>query len=101
MKSIPISLLSVAVTICFLVAGTHLYEFYQNHRPVAQVGECLEIEDSEFGPLKLKITNNDNWSAVSDAIVDTSISPEFKIQVPVQVSYEELRYLNAKKVNCE
>jgi hypothetical protein len=95
------ALLGVALALCLLIAGDRIYRFWESHRPLAEVGECLEIVDPQAGVLKFHVMANDNTNSLTEGVIDIEILPGLKVQVPVRVSYEELRGISAKKVSCE
>lgn len=95
------SLITVGVAICLMIASNKIYNTYKEHQPVAEVGECLQIIDPMYGPIKILVVGNDNINAVSDLVIEVEIIENIKITTPIRVSYQELRESNAVKVSCE
>lgn len=95
------SLVGLMVTLCLVVAADKIYRFYEAHQPLAKVGECLAIISPLGGQIVLHIMSNDNINAISVANADLNVFPGVKIQVPIQVTYQELREAKATKVTCE
>lgn len=96
-------LIYVGVLFCLALAGYKIYTTYKAHfqyKPVARVGECLEIQDEKLGRLEVKIIKNDDEAGVSEAIVAIDIMPGSKLYAGVKVKYSELRDLGAEKTEC-
>lgn len=94
------ALLAVGIAICLMVAADKVYNFYQSRQPVAAVGECLSITDPNVGAVQIEIMKNDNSAAASDVVLSFEVMPGARIYAAAKVSYEELRGLNAQKVEC-
>lgn len=97
-------LLTVALSVCFIVAGSKVYKFYKAHQPPFSVGECFQIEDDNTGPIKFKVTDNDRLNAITsaDGTSDNFFNiPGVRIQIPIKASFESIRDSNATKVDCE
>jgi len=96
-------LIYVGVVLCFALAGNRIYSAYKNYfdyRPLAAVGECLEIQDEKLGRLEVKIIKNDDKAGISEAVVAIEIMPGSKLYAGVRVKYSELRDLGAEKTEC-
>lgn len=96
-------LIYIGVILCLALAGQKVYTTYRaftDHTPVAEVGQCLEIQDKELGRLEVKILKNDNKTGVSEAVVAIEIMPGAKLYAGVKVKYDELRDLGAEPTEC-
>ena len=96
-------LIYIGVALCLALAGHKIYTTYKSYfqnKPLAQVGECLEIQDEKLGRLEVKITKNDDQAGVSEAIVAIDIMPGSKLYAGVKVKYSELRDLGAEPTEC-
>ena len=93
-------LLGIGVIICLAISINKVHEYFFTNRPVADVGECLAVEEPKLGHLELKIISNDNDAGISDVTVKVEVMPGVKISVPAEAKYSELRELGAKKTEC-
>ena len=97
------ALLAVGITICLLVAGDKIYKFYQSLQPPYQVGECFSV-DSQIGTINFKVIENNKSEKTTDAV--GTVNGPFgmmgvKIQIPVRVSFDDLRDATVKATKCE
>ncbi len=93
------AILAVGVTLCLMVAVHKIYSFLDSRKPVAAVGECLLAFDPSVGSVDIKILANND----SDRTTDISISFQMgfaKVRTGARVTYDELRSINANKVEC-
>lgn len=93
-------LLAIGVLICLGIAAHKVYDTFLANKPLAAVGECLEIQDPQLGRLELKIVKNGDEAGVSEAIVSVEIIPGAKMYVGAKAKYSELRDLGAEKTEC-
>lgn len=98
--SIKKAILIVGIAICLLVGGHEAYKYYQEHQPIAEVGECLEVQAPPYGALKIYVMENDNANMVTTGVIEVEAFGTI-LQFPVKASYQELRDAGAKKVSCE
>ena len=96
-KGLLISLIILA----FTLSANKILSFYLAHKPLANEGECLLITIPNLNTLKIKIVENHNLKAYSDAVAYLPSHFLGDISIPLRASYDELRSFNARKVDCE
>lgn len=106
-KKLRNGLLGVAIALSLMVAGNKVYQFYLDHTPLAQPGECIKFTDSQVGEVKLYVMANNNAEGYTQAIIEVEVPGLFvgmgsaKMQIPGAITYKELRTLGAKKASCD
>lgn len=95
------ALIAVGVFLCFIIAGHKLYNFYQGTKPVAQVGECLQLFDPRVnGQIQIEILKNDDKNKESEVAISFSLDSGPRVYGFGKVPYKELRESGAEKVEC-
>jgi hypothetical protein len=99
------AILGVGIAICLLISGTKLYSFYKSLQLPFQVGECFKVVGTQLGDVNFKVVENNKTDKTTDAV--GTINAPFglegvKIQVPVRVSFDDLRNdPSVKAAKCE
>lgn len=88
------------VALCLAMAAHKVYDRFFKDQAPAKVGECLELYHPEAGLLELKVVKNDYKNSTSDVEVRFDLMPGASIKAVGRASFDELRELGAKKVEC-
>lgn len=95
-------LLYIAIVLCIMMAARGLHQAHYRYWPVAEPGECLllEIPENNYS-FKLMIEENSFKYHASLAQMQVQFLPDLTFSAPIQITYEELRDLEARKVSCD
>lgn len=88
--------LSIAVFLCFYLSADRVVQFITGHVPPGKVGECLLLHYPEK-QVEVKIISNDKKNKLS--MVAYKVYGEYLINQ--YISFDDLRALKAKRINCE
>lgn len=86
------ALISIAIMLCVSVSAYKLFDVYLDHTPVAEAGQCVEVQVDDETAI-LGILQNDDKLGTSVVIV-------LSTYIVGEITYRELRDLNAKQVTC-
>lgn len=85
--------MAFGIIACLLVAVVSLIRAYVDHYPVASVGECLRVKSATL-TTTVKVMGNNNAAGSSLVMFESN-------GYLLEVSYGELRSLNATVVDCK
>jgi len=91
-------LLTLGICICLFLGAYRVFPLIKDHLPVAQVGQCVDLDYGNY-VLNGKILTNDYLRGSSE--VEIEVQNPKNITIDVNLTYRDLRELNARNATCK